>query len=265
MKRIETMSSPILIEQRGAVALVILNRPEKLNALDAALIDRLLAVLDDIEADDGLRAIVLTGVGERAFSAGADIAALRPIAARGAEAALRDFVRRGQHLTSRIERFPKPIIAAVNGLAYGGGCEILEATHLALASAQATFCKAEINLGIPPVFGGTQRLPRLIGRKRALAMILSAEPIDAIEAQRVGLVNAVVPREALIAEAIAWAQKLAGKSPLALAACLHAVTRGLNVSIDEGLAIEASAFARLVGTADMANGITAWIERRAAR
>ena len=162
------MSEIVLVEKEGPLALITLNRPEKLNALDYALIDRLMEVLDTVEDDDGIRALVLTGAGNRAFSSGADIACFAASVRRGQAVALREFVRRGQRLTARIETFPKPIIAAVNGLAHGGGCEITEAAPLAIASDRAEFCKAEINLGFAPPFGGTQRLPRLIGRKRAL-------------------------------------------------------------------------------------------------
>jgi enoyl-CoA hydratase len=255
----------ILCETRGPVALVTLNRPEKLNALDYALIDRLMTVLDAAEEDDRVRAIVLTGAGERAFSSGADIACFSPSVRRGQAAALREFVRRGQRMTARIESFSKPVIAAVNGLAHGGGCEIVEAAPLALASARAEFCKAEINLGFAPPFGGSQRLPRLIGRKRALRMILTAEPVGAAEAHSVGLVNEVVAHEDLLDAAIALAHMIAAKSPLAVAACLGSVTRGINVPIDEGLAIEANYFARMVGTADIEEGLSAWLERRTPR
>jgi enoyl-CoA hydratase/carnithine racemase len=253
----------VVVQRRGPVALFTLNRPEKLNAFDYPLIDRLMAELDAAEEDDAVRAVVLTGAGERAFSAGADIACFAPSVRRGQAAALRDFVRRGQRMTARIESFPKPIIAAVNGLAHGGGCEIVEAAALAVASEHAQFCKAEINLGFPPPFGGSQRLPRLIGRKRALGMILTAEPIDAAAAHAAGLVNEVVPHAQLIDATVALAQRIAEKSPLAVAACLASVTRGINVPIDEGLAIEAGCFARMVGTRDIEEGLAAWLARRA--
>jgi enoyl-CoA hydratase len=253
----------VRLEHREPVALITLNRPEKLNALDYALIDRLMEILDTVERDDALRAVVIIGAGDRAFSAGADIACFAPSIREGQAVALRELVRRGQRMTRRIESFPKPIIVAVNGLAYGGGCEITEAAPLALASERATFCKAEIDLGFAPPFGGSQRLPRLVGRKRALRMILTAEPIGAAEARDVGLVNAVVPHERLLDESFALARAIAAKSPLAVAACLGSVTRGLNVSIDEGLAIEAGYFARMVGTRDLAEGVTAWLEKRA--
>jgi enoyl-CoA hydratase len=262
MRESLSMSDVVLLETRGPVALVTLNRPEKLNALDYALIDRLMAVLDTIERDDAVRAVVLTGAGDRAFSAGADIACFAPSVRQGQAAALRDFVRRGQRMTARIETFPKPIIVAVNGLAHGGGSEITEAAPLAIASERAEFCKAEINLGFAPPFGGSQRLPRLIGRKRALRMILTADPISAREACAIGLVNEVVPHDALRETAFALADKIAAKSPLAVAACLGSVTRGINVPIDEGLAIEASYFARMVSTHDIDEGISAWLARR---
>jgi enoyl-CoA hydratase/carnithine racemase len=259
------MSDVVLLEKRGPVALITLNRPEKLNALDYALIDRLQEVLDGVEEDDDVRAIVLTGAGDRAFSSGADIACFAPSVRRGPAVALRELVRRGQRLTGRIEAFPKPIIVAVNGLAHGGGCEIIEAAPLAIASERAEFRKPEINLGFAPPFGGSQRLPRLVGRKRALRMILTADPITAAEACDIGLVNDVVPHEQLIDAAFELAHKIASKSPLAVAACLGSVTRGINVPIDEGLAIEASYFARMVPTHDIEEGISAWLERRTPR
>jgi enoyl-CoA hydratase len=257
------MSEVVLRETLGPVKLLTLNRPHKLNALDYELINQLMALLDELEEDDEVRTIVLTGAGDRAFSAGADIACFAASVRRGQAAALREFVRRGQRLTARIETFPKPIIVAVNGLAHGGGCEITEAAPLAIASDRAEFCKAEINLGFAPPFGGTQRLPRLIGRKRALRMILSAEVIPASQACAYGLINEVVAHEKLLDAAIGLARTIAGKSPLAIAACLGSVTRGINVPIDEGLAIEASYFARMVGTRDIEEGISAWLERRA--
>jgi enoyl-CoA hydratase len=256
------MSDTVLCDVRDGVALLTLNRPAKLNALNGELIARLMALLDDTERDAAVRAIVLTGAGDRAFCAGADIADFAPIVRRGQEAALREFVRPGQRMTARIETFPKPIIVAVNGLAHGGGSEITEAAPLAIASERAEFCKAEINLGFAPPFGGTQRLPRLIGRKRALHMILTAEPISAVQARDIGLVNAVVPHHRLLDEAFALARKIAAKSPLAVAAGLGSVTRGINVPIDEGLAIEASYFARMVPTRDIEEGISAWLAKR---
>jgi enoyl-CoA hydratase len=259
-----TSRETVLFSVEGPIATLTLNRPEKLNAIDFAMIDRLHNLLDDIEADDAVRAVILTGAGERAFSAGADIREFAPKVFAGPETALREFVRRGQRLTSRIETFPKPIIVAVNGIAYGGGCEITEAAPLAIASDRASFAKSEIKLAFPPPYGGTQRLPRLIGRKRALAMLLTGDPIGPEAAVACGLVNTVVPHDRLMAEVRNLAMRIVDKSPLAVSACLASVTRGLNVPIDEGLAVEANQFARMAATRDIREGISAFLEKRPA-
>src|SRR3954468_17577265 len=239
------MSEPILLEASDAVALVTLNRPDRLNALNYTLIDRLMAVLDRIEIDDTVRAVILTGAGERAFSAGADIHEFAGSVRQGRNAAIRDFVRRGQAMTARLEAFKKPVIAAVNGLAFGGGCEITEAVHLAIASDRATFAKPEVKLGMPPTFGGTQRLPRLAGRKRALELLLTGEPFSAERALDLGLVNQVVPPEELLPTARSLAQRILRHSPLAIASILTAVTRGLDLGIGQGLLVESEQFARV--------------------
>src|SRR4051812_33796112 len=209
------MSDPVLMEVRGNVAVLALNRPEKLNALSYALIDRLMDLLDQIEDDAAMRAVILTGAGDRAFSAGADIKEFSESVRQGADVAVRAFVRRGQALTARLEAFPKPIIAAVNGLAYGGGCEIIEAVHLAVASEAAVFAKPEINIGIPPTFGGTQRLPRLAGRKRALEYLLTGDAFTAQRAYDLGLINRVVPP----AEVMPAAFRTRRPHPAPFAAC----------------------------------------------
>ena len=245
------------------VTLLTLNRPEKLNALNYELVDALVATLDAIEQDRHVRAVILTGAG-RAFSAGADISEFSQSVAQGVEIALADFCRRGQRMTARIENFSKPIIAAVNGLAFGGGCEIVEATHITIASSAALFGKPEIKLGMLPTFGGTQRLPRLIGRKRALQMILCGDPIEAIRAKDMGLVNEVVAPAALLKTARDIAASMVRHSPIALAACLRSVTRGLNMSIDEGLWSEAHQFAISVASEDLREGTQAFIEKRQA-
>lgn len=256
------MSDTVLYQLDAGIALLTLNRPEKLNALNYELIDRCAALLAEIEEDHRVRAVVLTGAGDRAFSAGADITDFAPSVQRGPKAALREFVQRGQRLTAQIESFSKPIIVAVNGLAYGGGSEIAEAAPLAIASERATFCKAEISLGFAPPFGGSQRLPRLIGRKRALHMILTGEPIGAWKARDFGLINEVVPHERLYETAFLLARRIAEKSPLAVAACLNSVTRGINVPIEQGLAIEAGYFGEMAATKDIAEGISAWLAKR---
>jgi enoyl-CoA hydratase/carnithine racemase len=172
-------------------------------------------------------------------------------------------MRPGHQLTRRIESFPKPIIAAVNGLAFGGGCELVESTHIALAADTATFSKAEINIGIIPTFGGTQRLPRNVGRKAAIELILTGRTFDATEAVRLGLVNRVVPRAKLLDETLALANLLASKPPLALASALGAIHRGMDAAIDDGLAIEEAAFAPIVRTHDAHEGVQAFLEKRA--
>ena len=181
----------------------------------------------------------------------------------GANTALRDFVRRGQAMTARLEAFKKPVIAAVNGLAFGGGCEITEAVHLAVASDRAMFAKPEINLSMPPTFGGTQRLPRLAGRKRALEYLLTGDPFSPAQALEAGLVNAIVPHDELLPAARRLAGRIMRHSPLAVGSVITAVTRGLNMAIAEGLQVESEQFAALVPSHDLGEGLTAWIERRA--
>jgi enoyl-CoA hydratase/carnithine racemase len=182
---------------------------------------------------------------------------------RGADVAIRDFVRRGQTMTARLEAFKKPVIAAINGIAFGGGCEILEACHLAIASERATFGKPEINLSMTPTFGGTQRLPRHAGRKRALEFLLTGDPFAPEQALEVGLVNAVVPHDDLLPAARRLAERIIRYSPLAVGAVITAVTRGLNMSIAEGLLVESEQFAALVPTHDLGEGLSAWKARRA--
>ncbi len=172
------MSDVMSFERRGAVALLMLNRPGKLNALSNELLDAIVGALDRIELDPAVRAVVITGAG-RAFSAGADIAAFQHHMRTGPAEAVAHFMRPGHRMTRRVESFPKPVIAAVNGLAFGGGCELVESTHIAFAADTATFSKAEVNIGIIPTFGGTQRLPRNVGRKAALELILSGRTFDA--------------------------------------------------------------------------------------
>jgi len=256
------MTDPVLYEAIDGVAVLTLNRPDKLNALSYGLIDRLMQRLDGIEEDDGLRAVILTGAGDRAFSAGADIREFAGSVERGPAVAGREFVRRGQAMTARLEAFRKPVIAAVDGLAYGGGCEIVEAVHLAVASERATFAKPEIALGMPPTFGGTQRLPRLAGRKRALELLLTGDPFPAERALEFGLVNRVVPHDRLLAAALELAARVTRHSPLAVGAVITAATRGLNMAIAEGLQVEAEQFGRVAPTADLGEGLAAWTQRR---
>lgn len=256
------MTDPVLYEAHGQIAVLTLNRPDKLNALNYAANDLLLAWLNRIEADTDIRAVIITGAGQRAFSAGGDIHEFSKSIAAGPDIAVREFCRRGQAMTSRLEAFPKPIVAAVNGLAYGGGCEITEAVHLAVASDRARFAKPEICIGIPPTFGGTQRLPRLAGRKRALELLLTGDSFSADRAYELGLVNAVVPQGDVMAAALDLADRVVRHSSHAAARIITAVTRGINTSISEGLQIEQEQFARMAATSDVHEGLQAWIERR---
>jgi enoyl-CoA hydratase len=262
MNSADPKTSPILLrDDRDAVAVLTLNRPSKLNALSNDLLAAIMRALDDIELDPAVRAIIITGAG-RAFSAGADIAGFQRYLEAGPAEAIAHFMRPGHRMTRRVESFPKPIIAAVNGLAFGGGCELVESTHIALAADTANFSKAEINIGIMPTFGGTQRLPRNVGRKAAIELILSGRTFDAAEATRLGLINRVVPGASLLEEAVTLANVLATKPPLTLAAALGAIHRGLDAAIDDGLAIEEAAFARIVPTHDAREGVAAFLEKR---
>jgi enoyl-CoA hydratase/carnithine racemase len=249
--------------KHDAIALLTLNRPERLNALNYATNDRLLALLDAIEDDPAIRAVILTGSGDRAFSAGADIHELAESIHAGVDVAVKEFCKRGQTMTARLEAFPKPIIAAVNGIAFGGGCEITEAVHLAIASKKAIFAKPEINIAIPPTFGGTQRLPRLTGRKRALELLLTGDTFSPERACEMGLVNKVVQHDDLLPAAFELADRILRHSSLAASRIITAVTRGINTTIEEGLLIEREQFARMAATRDVEEGLNAWIERRA--
>ncbi|WP_298298758.1 crotonase/enoyl-CoA hydratase family protein [uncultured Litoreibacter sp.] len=256
------MSTTVLMKREGAIAVLTLNRPEKLNALNYEANDRILSLLDQIEDDPRLRLVILTGAGDRAFSAGGDIHEFSETVKMGPDVAIKAFVRRGQAVTRRLEAFTKPIIAAVNGIAFGGGCEITEAVHLAVTSDKARFSKPEINIGIPPTFGGTQRLPRLAGRKRALELLLTGDEFSPDRAYELGLVNRVVPHDRLMPATFELAERILRHSPLAAARIITSVTRGINASITEGLEIEAEQFGRMVGTKDINEGLDAWIARR---
>lgn len=255
------MSDPVLIDVKNNIALLTLNRPEKLNALNYATNDLLLQLLDRIEDDPDIHAVIITGAG-RAFSAGGDIHEFAQSIRDGTDIAVKEFVRRGQTMTARMEAFRKPVIAAVNGIAFGGGCEITEAVHLAVASDQASFAKPEIILGIPPTFGGTQRLPRLAGRKRALELLLTGDTFTPQRAMEIGLINSIVPHDDLLPAAFELANRIIQHSCAAVAGIITAVTRGLNMTIAEGLQMESEQFARVAHLNDTREGLDAWIDRR---
>lgn len=255
------MADVLTVTIKDQVALLTLDRPEKLNALNNELLAAIMSALDGIELDPAVRAVVVTGAG-RAFSAGADIAAFQHHMRAGPAEAVARFMRPGHQMTRRVESFPKPIIAAVNGLAYGGGCELVEATHIAIASDIAWFCKSEVNIGIIPTFGGTQRLPRNVGRKAATELILTGRPFGPAEAERLGLINRVIEPGMLLDASLTLAQSLTAKPPLTLSAALSAIHRGMDASIDDGLAIEEAAFSRIVPTHDAREGVAAFVEKR---
>jgi enoyl-CoA hydratase len=242
------------------IATITVNRPDKLNALNDATMTELGRAIDQARADSAVGGIILTGAG-RAFVAGADIAELRAKAPTDVYA----LARRGQEVFRRFETSPKPVVAAVNGFALGGGCELAMACHIRIASESAKFGQPEVKLGITPGYGGTQRLTRLIGRGRALQLLLTGEMIDAAEAFRLGLVNRVVPTgEAAVEAARAMLGQMLVNGPLALAQCIETVNRGAEISLEEALALEAAAFGMLAATDDMREGTSAFLEKRPA-
>ena len=243
------------------VATVTLNRPDKLNALTDAVVAELDQAVDAIRTRTDIGGAIITGAGPKAFVAGADIGELStqgPLDGRAR-------ALRGQAVFRKIETCGKPVLAAVNGFALGGGCELAMACHLRVASTTATFGQPEVRLGICPGYGGTQRLPRLVGRGRALELILSARVIDADEALRIGLVNRVVPPDALLADAASLLRDILAMGPRAVALSIEAVDRGLETSLEEGLLLEADAFGLLSATEDMREGMRAFLEKRPAQ
>jgi enoyl-CoA hydratase len=249
----------ILLERDGAIGIITLNRPKVLNALNAALLDEVSRALTDLEGDRDILAIIITGSGEKAFAAGADIAELNALENAGAGV---HKARSGQMLTRKIEELSKPVIMAVNGFALGGGCEIAMAGDIMIASENAKFGQPEVNLGLIPGFGGSQRTTRLIGKGMAAYLCLTGETIDAAEALRIGLVQRVVPLANLLAEAKRIATAIASKAPLAIAMCKRAINGGAHLSIDDALMMEAQQFGILVDTKDFREGTSAFLEKR---
>jgi enoyl-CoA hydratase len=250
----------LIVARDGAVGIVTISRPEVLNALNAATIDELERVMLDLRDDRAVRVVILTGAGEKAFVAGADIKELHTLSAVAAH----EFSRRGQRVFELIEGLGKPVIAAVNGFALGGGNELAMACSMRLASEGARFGQPEIRLGLIPGYAGTQRLARLVGKGRATQLLLTGEMIDAQEAWRIGLVNRVVPAAELMAEARKLATALAGAAPLAAAYILDAVNHGLEMTFAGGSALEATLFGLAASTDDMREGTRAFLEKRPA-
>ncbi|PFH10252.1 enoyl-CoA hydratase [Collimonas sp. PA-H2] len=248
----------LLYRTAGSIAYISLNRPTVLNALNQATLAEMLAAFDEAAADASVQGVILSGEG-KAFAAGADIGELAAIGAVDAQR----FTRQGQHVFDRIERLGKPVIAAVNGYAFGGGCELAMACTLRIASERAAFGQPEVRLGVLPGFGGTQRLPRLVGVGRALQIILSAATIDAQEACRIGLVNEVVGADDLIARAEVILQQIGANAPLAVRLATEAVLRGMDTALSDGLAFESALFAVCAASDDKREGTAAFLAKRA--
>lgn len=248
----------VLVEKKEGIGYITINRPKVLNALSVKTVRELTDAFEKMGKDKSVAVVILTGSGDKSFVAGADIPEFLKLKPDGA----RDYAMRGQKLLNTIERLGKVVIAAVNGYALGGGCEIAMACTIRIASDNAKLGQPEVNLGLIPGFGGTQRLPRLVGKGRAYEMILSANPIDAAAAERMGLVNRVVPQAELMTECEKMARTIAKRGPLAVKYCLEAVDRGLNMSLDDALALEADLFGLVFGSRDMKEGVKAFMEKR---
>lgn len=242
------------------IATITVNRPDKLNALNDAVMDELRTAIAEARRRPDVGAVLLTGAG-RAFVAGADISELVDQSAIEGKAR----AQRGQRVFRRFETSPKPTLAAVNGFALGGGCELAMACHMRIASDTAKFGQPEVKLGIVPGYGGSQRLPRLVGKGRALQLLLTGEMIDAAEAYRIGLVNRVVPAAELLTVARALLATILAQGPLAVAHCIEAVDRGFDMGLDDAIALEASYFGMLSATRDKEEGMRAFLDKRPAK
>ncbi|MEZ0333943.1 MAG: enoyl-CoA hydratase/isomerase family protein [Gemmatimonadales bacterium] len=253
--------STLLFDIADRIARITVNRPDKLNALNATVIRELGEAVSRIEAEAGIAGVILTGSGTKAFVAGADISELAEQGPLDGQAR----AAHGQAVFRRLERCGKPVIAAVNGFALGGGCELAMACHLRIASETAKFGQPEVKLGLSPGYGGTVRLPRLVGRGRALELLLTGSMIDAAEAYRIGLVNRVVPAERLLPESEELLRTILENGPSAVRACLEAVDAGLDSSLDVALQLEAGYFGLLSGTDEMREGTRAFLEKRKPR
>ncbi|KPL19038.1 MAG: hypothetical protein AMJ92_04880 [candidate division Zixibacteria bacterium SM23_81] len=247
----------LIVEREGDVGLVKINRPDRLNALNFRILEELTSALKDVSQEDAIKVVIITGEG-KAFVAGADIAEMRDMDSLEA----RTFSRQGQRVLDRIESMEKPVIAAINGFALGGGCELAMACDIRLASDQATLGQPEVNLGVIPGFAGTQRLARLIGEARAKELIFTGEIIDAQTACSYGLVNKVVPADGLLDEAMTLARKIATKGPLAVSFAKAVIHRGLQVDQGSGTALETDAFALCFASGQAREGMTAFLEKR---
>lgn len=250
----------LLLETEQGIAIVTINRPKALNALNAATINDLDKMFTQLAADDGVKVIILTGSGDKSFVAGADITEMKDMTAIEG----RSWAKLAQEVFNKIENIGKPVIAAVNGYALGGGCELSMSCDIRIASEKAKFGQPEVSLGIPPGFGGTQRLPRLVGKGRAKELLFTGDMIDAAEAYRIGLANKIVAPEALLDTAKAMAKTIMSRAPIAVQICKAAVNEGLDVDLESGVAYEAEVFGLCFATEDQTEGMTAFVEKRKA-
>jgi enoyl-CoA hydratase len=250
----------LIYEQVSGMGIITINRPQALNALNRATLTELDKLLEQISGDPATSVVIITGSGEKAFVAGADITEMKDLPALPG----REVARLGQAVFNKLENLPQPVIAAVNGFALGGGCELALACDIRIAADNAKFGQPEVSLGIPPGFGGTQRLPRLIGKGRAQELLLTGDIIDAQEAYRLGLVNKIVPAGELQAAAKAMAEKIMGRAQIAVELCKSAVNKGLDAPLSVGLAYEAEVFGLCFATDDQKEGMAAFTERRKA-
>ncbi len=250
--------SNITVEKRDRIAILTIYRPKVLNALNVETIDELRKAFLDFRHDDGIAGVIVTGAGEKAFVAGADISELQAL--DPAAAVL--YSRRGQHVLSLIEGLPKPVVAAVNGFALGGGCELALACHMRVVADSARFGQPEVKLGVIPGFGGTQRLARIVGKGRAMELCLSGGMVGAEEAYRIGLVNKVVPAAELMPEAEKLLGAILDQGPRAVALAIEAINRGLEMDLAAGLSLEADLFGLCAATEDWSEGTKAFLEKR---
>ncbi|QAA31148.1 short-chain-enoyl-CoA hydratase [Clostridium manihotivorum] len=248
----------VILEKEGNIAVVTINRPKALNALNSETLKDIDTVVAELEKDKEVYAVILTGAGEKAFVAGADISEMKDLN----EEQGREFGALGNKVFRRLEVLDKPVIAAISGFALGGGCELAMACDIRIASEKARFAQPESGLGITPGFGGTQRLPRLVGLGKAKELIYTGDMVNAAEALRIGLVNKVVPLESLMDEAKALAKKIAANAPIAVKLCKDAIDRGMQVGIDEAIVIEAEDFGKCFATEDQKEGMSAFVEKR---
>jgi enoyl-CoA hydratase len=254
------MMDNVRTEIRDGICIITIDRPKVLNALNAQTVEEIGQAFEQARGDDAVKAVIVTGGGEKAFVAGADIgelAQMTPITGKAT-------AEKGQRIFAAIERFPKPVIAAINGFALGGGCELALACHIRIASEKAQLGLPEVTLGIIPGYGGTQRMARLLGKGKALELILTGDRIAAADAERIGLINKVVPPDQLMPTAEEMARKIASRGPLAVRAAIEAVTAGSEMPQEEGMFLEAVLFGLLASSEDMREGMKAFLEKRAA-